>query len=43
MGKRKIVRVKIDAGIKCATCKKRYLNPFTHVCKVKFGQTKKGR
>lgn len=36
--KQKAVQIKFNLGKKCGTCGKRFLNPFTHVCKVKFGQ-----
>jgi len=31
--KRKIIE--INLGRRCAFCRKRYLNPFAHVCKIR--------
>ena len=30
--------VKIQLGKLCPTCKKRYMNPFTHTCKLTLKQ-----
>lgn len=41
--KQKVVQLKINIGKRCTTCGKRYINPFKHVCKIKFGVVGKKR
>lgn len=36
--RRKLLKVTLNVGHKCGTCGQRYLNPFAHVCKIKFGE-----